>query len=168
MRAHRSAFYVCLMLLGAASCVPLRRPPLDRVAFPDAEYAALPVKGTATVRGQAFLKTRGGDVKTAAGEEVILNPVTSYSQQWFDVAYVGGRELKEPDARYSEYQRRKVADAEGRFQFSDVPAGEYFVVARVVWDAAVGYQGSLVQQGGYVAKKIEVKDGELIDVIVTR
>lgn len=167
-RMLRIVLSVVVIASLATSCVPMRQPPADRIPFPEAEYAALATKGTATVRAQAFLKTRGGDVKTAAGEEALLNPVTTYSQQWYDVSYVGGRDLKEGDPRQQPFIHRKVADAEGRFTFTDVPAGEYFVIARVVWDAPVGYQGALVQQGGWVAKKIAVKDGEQVDVIVTR
>lgn len=68
------------VVLLSTSCAGLRpAATVERIAFPQEEYSSLPEAGTAVVHGQAFLKTRGGDVKTAAGEEVILNPVTSYS-----------------------------------------------------------------------------------------
>jgi len=157
---------VATVALALASCATLEpKPPAERVAFPEYEYAAIGVNGTATVRGQAFLRTRGGDVKTAAGEQVLLNPVTSYSRQWYEVAYLGGRALTEPDPRYWQYIRRTVADADGRFAFSNVPAGRYYVVTRVVWEVSTGYE--LAAQGGFVVKEISVEEGENLDVIVT-
>ncbi len=162
-RAFLAVAFLAVLVLG--SCATLK-PPAERIAFPEQEYASMPETGTATVRGQAFLKTRGGDVKTAAGEEVLLNPVTNYSRQWYDVSYLGGRAPTEPDPRYARYIRKTVADGEGRFTFSNVPAGQYYVVARVVWEAPTGY--GVAAQGGYVAKEISIEDGKTVDVIVTR
>jgi len=157
---------VVLMVLPLiAGCVSMQ-PPVERIPFPGGEYDSLRESGTAVIRGQAFLKTRGGDVKTAAGEEVVLNPVTSYSQQWYQVAYLNGRPLTGPDPRYLRYIRKTIADADGRFTFRNVAGGDYFIVARVVWEAPTGY--GLVPQGGFVAKKVSVEDGTELDVIVTR
>src|SRR5262245_40298090 len=105
-----------LTLMTIFSCAT---PPVERIPFPREEYAALEKSGSAVVSGQAFLKTRGGDVKTAAGEEVYLNPVTSYSEQWYEVAYTGGRALTEADPSYSDYVQTTIADGDGRFSFSN-------------------------------------------------
>lgn len=143
-------------------------PPLSRMPFPEAEYAALNKVGTATVRGQAFLKTRGGDVKTAAGNPVYLNPVTSYSNEWYSRSYLTGQRMEPPDPRLTPYMPNQTADGSGRFTFSNVPAGEYYVTSLVTWEAATGYKFSMETQGGIVTKKITVKDGETVEVIVTR
>ena len=152
---------MCL-LTPSAACVA----PVERVAFPESEYASLPQSGSATVSGQAFLKTRGGDVKTAAGNDVLLNPVTSYSLQWYEQSYLGGKRLTDPDPRQDHYIRKTIADGDGRFTFSDVPSGDYFLVALVVWEAPTGY--GLASQGGYVAKRITVRDGDKLQEVVTR
>lgn len=143
--------------------------PIERMSFPEAEYTVLPATGTARIEGQAFLKTIGGDVKTAAGNAVYLNPVTSYSEQWY-ASYVTGRPLDpaEPDPRLSKYIRETTADGEGRFEFADVPAGEYFVTTRVVWGVPTGSYGTISQQGGTVTKRISIKEGEVIKIIITR
>ncbi len=60
------------LFLGlATACATRVVAPVQRIPFPEAEYATLKMNGTAVIRGQAFLKTRGGDVKTAAGNEVL-------------------------------------------------------------------------------------------------
>ena len=157
---------ICITCYG---CAPLPTQQLvSRMPFPEQEYQALPTSGNAIVKGQAFLKTRGGDVKTAAGNAVILNPVTSYSKEWYAKEYLGGVPLEPPDHRLWNYVKKQVADASGRFTFKSVPAGDYFVTTVVTWEAPTGYGGGLQIQGGSVTRRITVKDGDELDVIVTR
>ena len=158
-------FFITIVLFSA--CVPMT-PPVSRMAFPENEYRALPKIGNAIVRGQAFLKTRGGDVKTAAGNEVILNPVTSYSLEWYEKSYLPSRPMDNSDPRILDYIMKQVADGSGRFTFKNVAPGEYFVTTDVTWEAPTGYQGALQHQGGKVTKRISVKNGDELDVIVTR
>ena len=136
--------------------------------FPEDEYKALAKVGNAVVNGQAFLKTRGGDVKTAAGNEVVLNPVTSYSLEWYEKSYVPGMPMVSADSRIEAFIRKQIADGNGRFTFKNVPPGEYFVTTKVIWEAPTGYQGSLQRQGGWITKRVTVKSDEEIDVILTR
>lgn len=141
---------------------PAMRPP-----FPEAEYAALSRTGSATVSGQAFLKTRGGDVKTGAGNAVYMVPVTSYSIFAYDNrdAYAG---LTQPDPRMSGFTRETIADASGRFSFKNVPDGNYYIKARVTWEVPSGGKYSYMStQGGDLWKTISVKNGESVEVIVT-
>jgi len=160
--------FTVLVLIAFVGCVPrVAVKPADRIPFPEDEYKRLASTGTAIVKGQAFLKTRGGDVKTAAGNEVILNPVTSYSNQWYEY-YLQGVPMKEPDARLWQYVKKQIADGNGRFTFKNVPAGDYYVTVPVFWEAPVGYQGALVRQGGVVSKKITVNDGDELEIILTR
>ena len=171
-----------LLLLLFAGCAapdgaaPATRGPvtsyLPRVPWPEEEYANLAKKGANTVSGQAFMKTRGGDVKTAAGEIVMLNPVTTYSTQFVDVSILGKHEAfqelspKDPDPRIREYAKQVTADATGRFTFYDVPAGEYYIYTLVRWEAPTGY--GLQQQGGWVVSRVTVKDGDRNEFILTR
>lgn len=141
---------------------------VPRMKFPEHGYKGLEKSGTAIVKGQAFLKTRGGDVKLAAGNEIFLNPVTSYSNEWYEKAYIQGKPLADPDPRLWDYVVKTVADGNGRFSFKNVPAGQYYVTTVITWEAATGYRGSLQVQGGAVTKRIAVKDGDEIELILTR
>ena len=135
--------------------------------FPEAEYLALPKTGTATVRGQAFLTTKGGDVKVAAGKRVLLNPVTSYSLEWYERSYVPSRRIEEADPKLEAYIRTQIADGNGRFAFKNVPTGEYFITTTITWEVPTGYQGTVQVEGGLVAKRIKVNAGEEVEVVVT-
>lgn len=154
-----------------SACVvppPAPREVVPRMAFPQAEYDALPKTGTGVVKGQAFMKTRGGDVKTAAGNPVVLNPVTSYSREWYSKAYMTMMNLDAPDSRQEAYLRRKTADASGRFTFENVPPGEYYVTTAVTWQAPTGYKFAMQEQGGMLVEKIVVRNGETVDLVMTR
>lgn len=151
------------MLMG---CVTQQvKPTVERIEFPENEYAQLKSIGSSVVRGQAFLKTMGGDVKFAAGGEILLNPVTSYSNQWFD-AYLNQESIAPHDPRLMQYIRTTIGDGSGRFEFKNVPSGEYYLAAEVTWKTSV-YAGVIQQQGGWIAKKIRVSDHEEIDVVLT-
>jgi hypothetical protein len=160
--------WILLVAICLHGCAVPQTKPIERVAFPVAEYNSLNREGTGIVKGQAFLKTRGGDVKTAAGEEVLLNPVTSYSDQWYKVEYIENKLLTEPDPRCQNYVRKKMADSDGRFTFKNVPPGDYYLTTTVSWEAPVGYQGALVRQGGLISRKITVVNNETLDIILTR
>lgn len=137
--------------------------------FPEAEYEALPVTGTGVLTGQAFLRTVGGDVKTAAGREVILQPATSYAARWW-----GGSEeyLVWPEAqldpRLDRYLRKQTADASGRFSFKNIPAGDYFVSAPVTWQRYVPSIDMMRTEGGVVYKRVTIGGSDPVEVILTR
>jgi hypothetical protein len=158
--------WLAFILSACASYAPPQ--PVMRMPFPQAEYEALPKTGTAVVTGQAFLKTRGGDVKTAAGNAVVLNPVTSYSTEWFEKNYLGHQSLTAEDIRLDRYLIKTVADASGRFTFKKVAPGDYYLTTTVTWETATGYQGELEVQGGFLSRRITVVDKQELDVILTR
>lgn len=155
-----------LVVLGAlmVGCATSR--PVDRVPFNDAEYARLPESGTGVITGQVFMKTVGGDVKYGAGSPVNLFPVTSYSEQWYDVMFVQHKQLAEPNPKANKYFRTVQADGNGNFQFSDIPPGDYFINSVVQWQAPT--QFGLSNQGGMLANRIKVENGKTTRVMITR
>jgi hypothetical protein len=141
---------------------------VNRIPFPEAEYANLHVTGTGVVRGQVSLVAQGGDVMVAAGNRVTLNPVTSYSSQWYESAH-----LKQPladfDSRIKAYVREVDADAEGRFIFANVPEGEYFLSTPLVWEAPwpVRRASSVALQGRFIAQKVSIQEGREVTASLT-
>jgi len=153
--------------------------PVQRIPFPVDEYAKLPKKctGSAIVYGQVFLKTMIGEVRYGAGQEVSLLPVTTYSTQAFELRGNWSvdnlhpfpkTQPESPDQRIWEYTDKVQADGEGRFEFTKVPAGEYYVWSAVIWYIPAGQYGYPKIQGGNITKKITVKDEEKVRVILTR
>ncbi|PVZ55504.1 hypothetical protein C9422_21020 [Pseudomonas sp. B1(2018)] len=162
--------YLCtlapVLALAVISGCATQPKPIARNSFPAAEYAALPQSGTGVVEGQVFLKTVGGDVKYGAGSEVILNPVTSYSEQWHDATYSKHAPMEPSDSRQNQYIVTTQADGSGNFRFSGVPPGKYFITSSVYWQAPS--QFGLTNQGGMITNRITVSDGQTVRSILTR
>lgn len=151
------AFLACAMLAGCNT-------PKDRLAtFDPAEYEPYAKSGSGVIVGQAFLRTRSGEVRYGAGQNVHLNPVTSYSTEWYERWVCGSDVLKPADERASNYSRQAIADGEGRFRIEGLPAGEYYVACWIFWE-----YGSGIETGGVAHAKVKVQSGQTTNAIVTR
>lgn len=122
-----------LLIVTLAGCAGSVQPQARHTAFDASEYAGYGGSGNATITGQAFAKTKGGDVKYAAGNTIVLNPVTTYSTEWWDRWVVRGEALEDGDPRAKPYARTTNADGEGRFKFANVPPGSYYVMTSIHW-----------------------------------
>lgn len=96
-----AAGFVCL---AAAGCV---RPYTMQTHFDPSDATWSKQPGTASISGQAFLRTRGGDVKTCAGSKAFLAPSTPYTREAV-AAWTSGRYSK-VDNRDPQAARRLAA-----------------------------------------------------------
>lgn len=144
------------------------------IPYDESEYASLAKAGTGVVRGQVFATTVGGDVKKGAGRSVILMPATTFRDQWHRETFETHNVLAaSADKRHLQYDRTKVADGDGRFEFADVPPGKYYVLSDITWQTAGDIQfaretGFRDQQGGLVVRRIEVRNGSVTEAMLTR
>jgi len=93
-----------------------------------------------------------------------VDPATSVGNEWWAKAgkmWVH-RALTPPSPNFAKARRTTVADADGRFKFSDLPAGKYYVRTEVTWE--VGYE----PQGGLVGQIIEINDGQTAEAILNK
>lgn len=128
----------------------------------------------AEISGQGFLKTKGGDVKTCAGNSVYLNVagnendyVLAYGiyQKSLSIQNLTAKILNTNNVEDSEEVKIKrnelsnipknkyyetVCDAQGNFKFKNIKSGTYNIGTTVEW--YVGYE----KQGGFIYKKINV------------
>lgn len=109
-------------------------PPARRNApFIEAEYAPYKARGSGVIEGQAFSRNGLGEVRAAAGRSVYLNPVTSYSKEWWNAVVMSGRQIEPSDPRIDEFNRETKADISGSFKFEGLPPGEYYVFCADAW-----------------------------------
>lgn len=132
----------------------------------EAEYSAYLAKGTGVLTGQAFLTQKGGGVVKAAGRTVTLDPATSVGNEWWGKAgkLWAHRMLTPASPGFQKARRTSVADADGRFKFTELPPGQYFVRTEVTWEIG-GYYPT---QGGLVGQPVEVADGQTKEVILNQ
>lgn len=139
--------------------------------FDPNEAAYINAAGSGSISGEAFLKTVGGDVKTAAGNNVELVPATRYARERIAAIYNGGACARQAvdfgaaDPNYMRMTRRTVADAQGKFRFDGLAAGDYYIITFVIWGAPSQY--GISQQGCSLNQLVSLRDGESKSVILT-
>lgn len=133
---------------GVSDGVDSQRVVIPRIPFPVDEYATLKSMGDATVKGRIAIRVNGQRV---AGRQtrLYLNPVTSYSNQWYRESYLGGHKMGKSDPRLFNYLKFTASDGNGDFAFFGVPAGSYYVVGTVKCNSCGG-------KNIRIAKKIRV------------
>lgn len=137
----------------------------------DKEYVQYSKPGSGSIYGQAFLQQRNGATVKAAGRVVYLDPATTLATQWFEQYgqyYMPPDDVSPPSKLFNAARRQTIADSEGRFKFTNLPDGSYFVRTTVTWEVAayrVFYIGRS-NEGGIVKAKVEVKNGEVTEAIL--
>jgi hypothetical protein len=115
--------------------------------------------GSATIKGQAFAKTRGGDVKYGAGNTISLLPMTPYVEECYNLSAFGRRTTC--GNNISDLARTTIADGSGNFAFESVKPGRYLVSTEITWN--VGYMST----GGDLAAVVIVpSDNSTVTAIV--
>src|SRR5690606_1236593 len=132
---------LALAMLALSGCVTTQTPVKDvamQNQFSAADLEPYAHAGTASIIGQAFLTTRGGDVKVGAGREVVLLPATVFVKEAMTHIDRGYRPAAYQAARAEIHKvaRTTIADAEGRFEFVGVPAGDYILQTEITWQVS--------------------------------
>tara|TARA_Y200000002_G_scaffold355645_1_gene336786 strand:+ start:154 stop:666 length:513 start_codon:yes stop_codon:yes gene_type:complete len=131
-------------------------------------------KGNSSIKGQAFMRQKGGTVVTCAGQNINLFAVTEYSSQRMVILYkntekgyldfVGRSIIKiSPEApdEYFSVKKTTICDAQGNFKFKNLPANkEFFLTTKISW--GVDY----IPEGGYLMLKVKTIPNETLEVIL--
>jgi len=110
-----------------------------RMPFPASEYTNLTRTGTGTIEGNIFVVGASGNKVFGAKTRLYLNPVTSYSRQWYNESYLAGKEMDKADDRLFNYLRFTASDNGGKFAFYGVPSGSYYLIGTVNCSSECGY-----------------------------
>jgi hypothetical protein len=158
-------FSIALVAAISACVTPTPPPQWNPVSdSAEAEYGPYLNSGFGSVSGQAFLTQQGGGVVKAAGRTVTLDPATSIGNEWWGKAgkFWVHRSLTPPSPGFLKARRTTVADADGKFKFSELPQGKYYVRTEVTWEVG-GYYPT---QGGLVGQLVEVQNGKTKEVVL--
>ncbi|MDO3383957.1 hypothetical protein [Gilvimarinus algae] len=125
--------------------------------------------GSATVSGTASIRLETGEQKGCGGFHVELLPAADYANERIFRTYGNndqGQILMSqdppsftPDAKaYHELNLSAPCNEDNRFEFLQVPAGDYYAIGFIIWS-----EGD-TKKGGGVMKRIRVTEGESLVV----
>lgn len=164
------SIYVLTVLTALTGCIaPQQSRPIFPISavFDLAQATRLMAEGRNTIKGNAFLRQRGGGVVTCAGAEVLLVPATAYAKERFLRIY-GDKNVSrqsiifEPNpVEYLATTKNTKCDSQGNFVFERIADGDFFVTTRVTWE------NSNTTQGGAIFQAITVKDGQTANLVLT-
>lgn len=146
-----------------SACVVSPRVHSYKTPFDETQFRPYVGEGTAGLSGQAFVTEKDGKTVYAAGNEVILIPVTDYTREWYQVGVVGGKVVDRFDSQIGKYLRFTRADAAGKFEFRNAPAGQHYVATDMSWmDPAHGIQHATA------CATVFLEEGKIAEAKVTR
>jgi len=138
---------------------------IPRVPFPTEEYRKLSKSGNSTIKGAIYLTDAYGKKIYGKQTRLYLNPVTSYSKQWYQESYIGGYKMEKADKKLYNYLKFTASNAQGKFAFYGVPSGSYYVIGMVKCGQACGYD---TPRNIRVAKEVTVSGSETATVELSR
>lgn len=115
--------------------------------------------GSGTISGRAYQ----ANLFTGAGAKLQLVPVTAYSTEYMGYLFGSSKAYYTPTRvdnihyQYKRYQRRTKADENGRYTFSGVPPGEYFIYAQLVEN----------RTGVALYERVTIADGQSVQIDLT-
>ncbi len=138
---------------------------VQRIPFPVDEYNSLEKNGKATIKGKIYAILANGQKVYSKHTRLYLNPVTSYSTQWYKESYLGGAKMSKVDPRLFNYLKFTTSDNNGNFEFLNVPSGSYYLIGVIKCANECGYNQT---KNIRVAKKINVFGDEIKEVDLSK
>ena len=130
---------------------------MQRMSFPEDEYRKLKKYGDSTVTGNVYLESSITDDNIIGRNvKLYLNPVTSYSKQWYEQSYLGGYKMSPTDKRLYNYLKFTTSNNNGKFSFFGIPRGEYYIGAKLTCANECGFNSPKIIR---VVKEISVGYG---------
>jgi hypothetical protein len=138
---------------------------LQRIDFPVSEYSRLARIGKGTVKGTIYVTDAYDRRVVGASTRLYLNPLTSYSEQWYKESYLGGYKMQKADSRLFNYLKFTASDKNGNFAFYGVPSGSYYLIGTVKCGEECGYES---MKNIRIATKVSVRGNQIVKQDLTR
>ena len=138
---------------------------MARIPFPASEYYSLARSGRGTIKGSIYVNDLYESRVVGAGTRLYLNPVTSYTEQWYEESYLGGHKMEKADARLFNYLKFTAADSSGNFAFYGVPNGSYYLIGTVKCGTQCGYES---EKSIRIAARVSVSGNQIVTKDLTR
>lgn len=138
---------------------------LQRIEFPVSEYSRLARIGKGTIKGSIYIRDLYDQKVVGESTRLYLNPITSYSQQWYEESYLGGFKMQKADPRLFNYLKFTASDKNGKFAFYGVPSGSYYLIGTVKCGQECGYESL---KNIRIATRVTIRGNQVIHKDLTR
>jgi len=138
---------------------------MKRIPFPTSEYSQYSTVGKGTIKGNIYVKNAYGEKVLGKGTRLYLNPVTSYSNQWYTESYVGGKKMEKADSRLFNYLKFTASDKQGIFAFYGVPSGSYYLIGTVECGKECGYETA---KSIRIATRVSISGNNIVEQDLSR
>ncbi len=138
---------------------------MARIEFPVSEYSRLRRIGKGTIKGSIYIKDLYDQKVVGESTRLYLNPITSYSQQWYEESYLGGLKMQQADPRLFNYLKFTASDKNGNFAFYGVPSGSYYLIGTVKCGVECGYESL---KNIRIATRVKIRGNQVIKKDLTR
>ena len=138
---------------------------MARIPFSTSEYNGLSRTGKGTISGTIYVNDAYGKRIPGTGTRLYLNPVTSYSNQWYSASYIGGAKMQKADSRLFNYLRFTASDTNGKYAFYGVPSGSYYLIGTVKCGTECGYD---TPKSIRIATKVSVSGNNIVEQDLSR
>ncbi len=133
---------------------------VQRIAFPNSEYQSLVRTGKGTINGYIFVEDAYGKKIYGKNTKLYLNPITSYSKQWYQDSYIKGNKMSKADPKLFNYVKFTASGDDGRFAFYGVASGGYYLTGTVVCGYECGYD---VQKSIRITTEVYLHGNEIVN-----
>ena len=126
-RAAGAALFVALAALAACSGKSARHDLLN-----DQEYAPYRFAGNSVIEGQVVARRSADETSYGSNCQVRLMPVTTETSKYVERVVLAGK-VEALSDRPGQVSWITTADDMGRFRFTSLPPGDYYLTCRMAW-----------------------------------
>jgi len=138
---------------------------ISRIPFPVNEYRNLSLSGRGVIKGSIFVTNKRGKTIVGKATRLYLNPLTSYSSQWYNKSYISGKKMKKADTRLYNYLRFTMSNENGQYAFYGVPSGKYYLIGSVLCGSECGFANPKQIR---IAKEVHIRGPQIINSNLSR
>ncbi len=116
--------------------------------------------GTGSIKGTAKFKSKNGTIRFGSEFRIELQPFSAYSQERLFNIYKSDKEghvfIEDgvpkfiPDPKGYHDTKKAMCNNKGEFEFLNLPPGDYYIIAFMLWD----------KTGGGLMQRVQITEGE--------
>ncbi|MGF6846500.1 hypothetical protein QFZ51_001735 [Chitinophaga sp. W3I9] len=138
---RKSLLIGCMLYFASASITASAQKGVEYIlpaaSFDEAATNKLLEPGTATIRGNAFLKKKGKVNFATKGHNIILFPVTPYFTEFLELKKKYNKGKKQASMTNDAFTYRiegRYLDDQGNFEFTELKPGKYYLVTWIEYE----------------------------------